>query len=121
MPKGKKNHEPKHEEHPLPDESAPPCSLNDVCSWVSRMAPRAAMSPNYPAGPEGPMPPRQGGRAPWLQDMWECYAELYVAVARLERVMFCQDQTITKPYIVDCGGPGGGPGKGGSPPPPPFP
>jgi hypothetical protein len=53
--------------------------------------------------------------------MWECYAELYVAVARLERVMFCQDQTITKPYIVDCGGPGGGPGKGGSPPPPPFP
>ena len=124
MPTGKKQETPKHEEHPLPATSAPECDIDAVCRWLSAVAPgKNDMQPNYPQAPEGPMPKRLGGRSPWLKDMWECYAELYTAVARLERVVFCKDASITQPYIVDknCGGPSGGPGKGGAPPPPPFP
>jgi hypothetical protein len=121
MPNGKKKVTPKHEEHPLPGASEPPCNLNDVCKWIAAIAPKAGDMQRHPQPPEGPMPERPSARTPWLKDMWECYAELYTAVARLERVTFCNDQGITTPYIVNCGGGGGGPGKGGSPPPPPFP
>jgi hypothetical protein len=123
MPSGKKQETPKLETQPLPGASAQPCDIDDVCRWLTAVAPGKNDMQPYPLPPEGPIPERQGSRNPWLKDMWECYAELYTAVARLERAVFCKDASITQPYIVDknCGGGGGGPGRGGSPPPPPFP
>lgn len=72
-----------------------------------------------------PKPTSADDGRPWLEQLYSSYYQLYEAVAKLEKVVYCsvaQGQPILAPnpnqaVIVQCGGGD----KAGSPPPPSFP